>query len=131
MYNVYRAQNKDFNRRVLALSYFLPGEEAIVARKATKLEKEFEAKFVERLEEEFPGCMIIKGNSTFRQGVPDRLLLHEDHWAFLEFKREENSDRQENQDYYIEKFNDMSYAAFVDPDNADEVIREIQSAFRD
>jgi hypothetical protein len=101
-----------------------------MARRATKLEKEFESNFIGRLEEKFPGCVIIKGNSTFRQGVPDRLLLHEGHWAFLEFKREENSDRQENQDYYIEKFNDMSYAAFVDPNNADEVIREIQETFR-
>lgn len=102
-----------------------------MARKATPLEKKFEAGFIDRLEEEFPGCMIIKGNSSLRQGVPDRLLLHEDHWAFLEFKREENSDRQENQDFYIEKFNGMSYAAFVDPENADEVIREIHTAFGD
>jgi hypothetical protein len=101
-----------------------------VPRKVTKLEKEFEASFVKRLEDEFPGCMIIKGNSAMRQGIPDRLLLHEDHWAFLEFKREANSDLQENQDYYIEKFNGMSYAAIVEPENADEVIREIQSAFR-
>ena len=102
-----------------------------MARKATPLEKKFEAGFIDRLEEEFPGCMIIKGNSSLRQGVPDRLLLHEEHWAFLEFKREENSDRQENQDFYIEKFNGMSYAAFVDPENADEVIREIHTAFGD
>lgn len=98
-------------------------------RKSSKLEKEFEASYIKRLENEFPGCVIIKGNSAMRQGVPDRLLLHENHWAFLEFKREENSDRQENQDYYIEKFGAMSYAAIVSPENADEVIREIQSAF--
>jgi hypothetical protein len=99
-------------------------------RKSTPLEKKFEKDFIDRLKEEFPGCEIIKGNSAMRQGVPDRLLLWEDHWAFLEFKREEGSDREENQEYYIEKFNDMSYASFVEPSNADEVISEIQQAFR-
>lgn len=95
----------------------------------TKLEKEFESDYLDRLEKEFPGCVIIKGNSTMRQGIPDRLLLHEDNWAFLEFKRASNSDQQENQEYYIQKFGEMSYASFVHPGNADEVISEIHQAF--
>ena len=100
-----------------------------MARK-TKLESEFESDYIKRLEDKFPGCEIIKGNSSMRQGIPDRLLLWEDNWAFLEFKRRDGSDLQENQDWYIKKFNEMSYAAFVTPENADEVLDEIQAAFR-
>ncbi len=94
------------------------------------LESEFQKDFKEDLEKAFPGCLIIKGNSTMRQGVPDLLLLHEDRWAMLELKRRKNSRHETNQDYYVDKLNEMSYSSFVTPENAQEVISEIQSSFR-
>lgn len=94
-----------------------------------KLEKDFEADFMRELDEVMPGGVWLKGNSTMRQGVPDRLYLNGDRWALLEFKRDSSAAHQPNQDYYVEKFNEMSYASFVTPDNYREVINEIQSAF--
>lgn len=94
-----------------------------------KLEAEVEKKFMEDLNERLPGGHWLKGNSQMQQGIPDRMFLHGTNWAMLEFKRETNSDRQENQDYFIEKFNKMSYAAFVSPENYDEVLDEIQQTF--
>lgn len=94
-----------------------------------KLEREIEKEFVRDLNERLPGGRWIKGNSQMQQGIPDRMFLHGPHWAMIEFKREEDSDRQENQAWFIEKFNGMSYAAIVSPENRDEVLDEIQRHF--
>ena len=72
--------------------------------------------------------MIYK-NET-RQGFPDLTVLYEDHWALLECKREENASHQPNQDYYVERANQMSFARFIYPENKQEVLSELQQAFR-
>ena len=96
----------------------------------TKKESDFEADFMERLDESMPEKGFwLKGNSAMRQGVPDRMYLNGPHWAALEFKKADGSDIQPNQPYYVEKLGAMSYAAFVTPENADEVISGIQQAF--
>ena len=94
-----------------------------------KLEKDLESEFMKEMGERMPGCMLLKGNSAMRQGIPDRLFLHGPHWAALEFKKDSRSEHQPSQDWYVERLNDMSYAAIVTPDNYHEVIDEIQSAF--
>lgn len=96
-----------------------------------KLEREFEKEFMKDLDERLPGGHWIKGNSQMQQGIPDRMFLHGPHWAMLEFKRDKDSDEQPNQPYFVEKFNNMSYAAIVSPENRQEVLDEIQQAFRD
>lgn len=90
------------------------------------LESKFQKEFTDALEEKFPGCLIIKGNSSYRQGLPDWLMLHQDNWAAFEIKRNKNAKRSDSQSYYVNKMNDMSYASFVDPENYREVISEVQ-----
>lgn len=93
-------------------------------------ESDFERELMEDLDEAFPGCMVIKGASMFRQGVPDRILLCGKNWAALEVKPDPKAATQPNQPWYVEKMNDMSYAAIITPENKQEVISEIQAAFR-
>lgn len=84
-----------------------------------------------RLEAEFPGIVIIKQDpNTSFQGVPDHLLLFEDKWAALEAKRGRKSARQPNQEYHVAQLGEMSYASFVHPDNLEEVVHDLQDAFR-
>lgn len=84
-----------------------------------------------RLEAQFPGCVIIKQDpGTSFQGVTDHIVLYEDKWAALETKRTAKSKRQPNQEYYVGKFGEMSYSAFVDPSNIEEVMDDLQSTFR-
>jgi hypothetical protein len=100
-----------------------------MARK-TKKESDFEADFMERLDSEMPEPGFwIKGNSAMRQGVPDRMYLNGPHWAALEFKKDSKAPPEPNQPYYVEKLGKMSYASFVTPENADEVISGIREAF--
>lgn len=94
-----------------------------------KLESETEKRFKKDLDERLPGGWWVKGNSMMQQGIPDQTFYHGPNWAMFEFKREANSDLQENQDYFIDKFDEMSFARFVSPENYDEVLDEVQEAF--
>lgn len=93
-------------------------------------ESEYQAGLIKRLEKIFPGCFILKNDPTYRQGVPDLLILYKDKWALLECKRSGNSTKRPNQQYYIDILNNMSYAAFISPENEKEVFDGLCSIFR-
>lgn len=93
------------------------------------LENKFQAKLIKELKDEFPDCMVLKNDSAYLQGVPDISVFYKDRWAMLEVKKNKNAKRQPNQDYYVNKLNEMSYAAFVYPENKDEVIEELKRKF--
>ena len=84
---------------------------------------------MDEIKKEFPGCLVMKNDSAYIQGIPDWTILYKDKWAVLEAKREANANKQPNQDYYVEKLNDMSYSRFVYPENKDEVINELHKIF--
>lgn len=95
--------------------------------RSSKLESGFQDKLRKDLEEMFPGCMIFKMDQV--QGIPDLLVLHEDKWASLECKRSEKATKQPNQEYYVRRMNEMSFSRFICPENKEEVLSELQSAF--
>lgn len=92
------------------------------------LETKFQRDLIDELELIFPGAMVYK-NET-KQGFPDLTVLYKDRWALLECKREENASHRPNQDYYVEQANRMSFARFIYPENKQEVLDELQQAFR-
>lgn len=100
--------------------------------KMTKKETDFAHDVLKpRLEMEFPGILIVKQDpNTSFQGIPDHLLLFEDKWAALETKRGRKSARQPNQEHHVGRMDEMSYAAFVHPDNLEEVVHDLQQTFR-
>ena len=92
-------------------------------------ETTFDRQFCKKLRQLLPGCLILKGQSAQLQGIPDRLVIWQDRWAFLEFKRSKTAVRQPNQEWYVGMLNDWSYASFVYPENEEQVLHEIQQAF--
>ena len=94
-----------------------------------KKENQFQSALIKELKKIFPGCMVLKNDSSYYQGIPDLLVLHNDKWAMLECKRTINASHRPNQDYYIEKFGKMSYASFISPENKEEVLDELQQTF--
>ena len=93
-------------------------------------ESQFQSELIKELKTEFPGCIVLKNDANYIQGIPDILVLYRDKWAALECKREENSSHQPNQDYYVSIMNNMSFAKFVFPENKEEILDELQFTFR-
>ena len=94
------------------------------------LEKNFQAQLIKELKSLFPGCIILKNDARYKQGIPDLLILFNDKWAFLECKKSKTENHQPNQDFYIDKANEMSFGAFIYPENKEEVLNALQSALR-
>lgn len=94
------------------------------------LETRYERKVVADLLADYPGAIILKNDPKVLQGVPDRIILFENRWAALEFKKSSNSPTQPNQGYYVDKMNEMSFAAFIYPQNEEEVLNELQLVLR-
>lgn len=92
-------------------------------------ESEFQAKLIRELKTRFPGCIVLKNDPTYIQGMPDILILYESRWAALECKRSATSSHQPNQDYYVNRLNEMSFARFIFPENKETVLHELQQAF--
>ena len=93
-------------------------------------ESKFQANFKQELLERFPGSIVTKLDSSNFQGIPDLLFLYQDKWATFEMKRSANAKRQPNQEYYVDKMNGMSFSRFVCPENKEEVLDELQQAFK-
>lgn len=94
------------------------------------LESKFQAKLIKELKMIFPGCIVLKNDPDYLQGFPDLTILWNDKWAVLECKRSADSPHRPNQDYYIDICDEMSYARFICPENKEEVLYELQQAFR-
>lgn len=92
------------------------------------LERVFQAKLIEKLRELFPGCLILKNDSAYLQGIPDLSIFYGDRWAMLEVKKSENDPYQPNQEYYLALADEMSFAARIDPSNEQDVLRALQHA---
>ena len=95
------------------------------------LENKFKTKLIKELKEMFPGCMVIHTDPNEIQGLPDLIVLYEERWAALEGKQKADSRCRPNQKYYVNLMNEMSFAAFIYPDNKEEVLNELQQSFRD
>ena len=94
------------------------------------LESKFKTQLCKEIEYMFPGCIILHIDPTEIQGAPDLLILYGNQWAALEGKRHANASHRPNQYYYVERMNAMSFAAFIYPENKEEVLDELSQAFR-
>lgn len=93
------------------------------------LERNYQPKVISMVKERFPGAVVFKNDSGYIQGFPDLTILYQDKWAMLETKRSSKAKRQANQPYYVDMLNAMSYAAFICPENQEEVMHDLQQAF--
>jgi hypothetical protein len=90
------------------------------------LESKFQASLIKELKERFPGCIVLKNDPSYIQGIPDLLVLHNSKWAALEVKKCESAKHRPNQDYYVEKMNEMSFSAFIYPENKEDVLHAME-----
>jgi hypothetical protein len=71
----------------------------------------------------------MKTDTGHIQGLPDLVILWKNYWAALEVKANEGASSQPNQRHYIELLDDMSFCAYIYPENEEEVLSALQQAF--
>ena len=92
-------------------------------------ENKFQSDLIKEIKERFDGCIVTKLDSAHIQGIPDLLVLYKDKWATLECKRNSKASHRPNQEYYVNKMNEMSFSRFVYPENKEAVLDELQQSF--
>ena len=93
-------------------------------------ERLFQRTLIRELKQRFVGCIVTKLDSSYLQGIPDLLILWGNRWATLECKRNRTASHRPNQDYYVARMNDMSFSRFIFPENKEEVLNELEQAWR-
>lgn len=90
-----------------------------------RLERDFQPRVIKAIQARIPDCIILKNDANYMQGIPDLIILLGPQYAMLETKRVTGSRRQPNQPYYVEKFDEWSFADFINQDNFDEVLNDL------
>lgn len=92
-------------------------------------ESTYQAGLITRITARFPGCLVLKNDTSYLQGIPDLTVFFGPMWAMLEVKASADAPVQPNQPYYVELCNGMSFSAFIFPENEREVLDALQLAF--
>lgn len=95
-----------------------------------KTENKFQPRLIDEIKAMLPGCIIMKNDSAYIQGIPDLTILYGSKWATLEVKRDANAIHQPNQDYYVELMDNMSFSKFIYPENKEEILDELFKALQ-
>lgn len=92
-------------------------------------ENQYQAKLIRRIKSEYPEAVVLKNDASYIQGIPDLIVLFPGFWAALEVKASPAANVQPNQGYYVDKMDRMSFAAFIFPENEEEVLRAMDHAY--
>lgn len=92
------------------------------------LESKFKTKLIKEIKVRLPGSFVFHLDPSERQGVPDLIVLYRNKWAVLEGKKSSKATHRPNQDIYVRLFDDMSFARIIFPENAKEVLDEMERA---
>lgn len=93
-------------------------------------ESEFQSGIVSEIRERLPGSIILKNDSKYVQGIPDWIILWNERWAALECKASSKAPKRPNQHYYVDLMDQMSFAAFIYPENRQEVLDDLERTFK-
>lgn len=111
-----------------SIIFFGTRYQIIGASVLAKLESEFQSELKEKIKNMFPGCYCEKWE--VKQGIPDLVILFPNgRWATLENKKSKDAKKRPNQDFYVNDMNRKSFSRFIYPENAEEVLRELQQTF--
>ena len=93
-------------------------------------ESQFQKNLIAELKSRFKDCIVTKLDSGHIQGIPDLLILWQSHWATLECKNSKDASKRPNQEYYVNRMNEMSFSRFISPENKEEVLNDLEQAFK-
>lgn len=95
------------------------------------LESDFKREFLQRVEARIGTKTPLDYIHTkpYNRSMPDLVILGENRWAALEFKKSARAKHRPNQDYHVDRLNAKCYARFVYPENGEEVLNELERLF--
>lgn len=93
-------------------------------------ESKFQKEVIDDIQELLPDAIVMKNDPNYIQGIPDLTILSGDKWATLEIKKSKDATHQPNQDFYVERMKNMSYSAFIFPENKEEVLHEMAQSLK-
>ena len=99
------------------------------------LERDFQKDLIKKLKDRYPGCMVLKNDPNYKSGIPDLTILYKDYWAVLEVKKSEKealkkqTGTRANQPRYVKRLNEMSFAAYIFPENEEVILHELDKHF--
>lgn len=93
------------------------------------LERDYQKYLVGALRARYPGCIVLKNDSSHIQGIPDLVVFNGPRYAMLEVKISPRAKHQANQDHYVSLFDTWSFGAFVFPENEEEVLSGLDAYF--
>lgn len=99
-------------------------------RKVIMNESKYRTGLIKRIKTRLPGAEVILNDPHYIQAIPDVLVLYNNHWAMLETKRDKDAPHRPNQDYYVSKYGQMAYAAFVFPENEEKILDEMERSLK-
>lgn len=96
------------------------------------LENKYQAKLIKKIKRLLPGCMVLKNDTDYQQGIPDLLVLFGSAWAALEVKKsyEDRQKPEPNQEWYVDTMDLMSFGAFIYPENEEDILNDLQRALK-
>ena len=100
--------------------------------KKWKKESDYQAYLKDLIKNLLPGCIVSKEDPNDIQGIPDLIVLFGKKWATLEVKKslEDRKKPRPNQEYYVDRMNEMSFSRFIYPENEKEVLDELCKTLR-
>lgn len=93
-------------------------------------ENAYQADLIKEINRRLPGCLVLKNDANYLQGIPDLTVFYRSRWALLEVKRSADEAYQPNQEWYLEHMGKWSFTATIYPENEKEVLDDLQQALQ-
>lgn len=93
-------------------------------------ENAYQGDLIKEIERRLPGCLILKNDANYLQGIPDLTVFYRDRWALLEVKKSAKEPYQPNQEHYLEHMGQWSFTATIYPENEKEVLDALEQALQ-
>lgn len=92
-------------------------------------ENDYQQELIKKIKARIPGCTVLKNDPNYIQGIPDLTVMYRGRGAMLEVKASEKSKERPNQRYFVDLFNESeTFAAFIYPENEEEVLRALEQS---
>ncbi len=94
-------------------------------------ESEYQEKVIKKIKKKFNLADedVLKNDSAYISGIPDWTVFCGNKYAMLEIKISEDAKKRPGQDYYVNHFNNQSFARFIYPENEKEVLKDLEDFF--